>query len=143
MQRDVVRHAGSVAIVPILDGRRLCLIRNHRVTVNETLIEIPAGTMEPPEPALECAHRELIEETGYRAAKMQLARSFFPAPGILDEQMHLFVASELTQGEPAREPGEQIENYVVSFDEAKKLAADGKIRDAKTLLAILMLEEFQ
>jgi len=143
MQRDVVRHPGSVAIVPILDGQRLCLIRNHRVTVSDTLIEIPAGTMEPPEPALHCAHRELIEETGYRAGQMKLASSFFPAPGILDEEMHLFVATDLTLGEPAREAGEQIENYVVSFDEAKQLVKEGKVRDAKTLLAILLLDQFE
>lgn len=143
MQRDVVRHPGSVAIVPILEGDRLCLIRNHRVTVNDTLIEVPAGTMEPPEPAFDCAHRELIEETGYRAGKMQLAQSFFPAPGILDEEMHLFVATDLTAGDPAREAGEQIENFIVSFAEARQLVSDKKIRDAKTMLAILMLDELQ
>lgn len=139
MQRDVVRHPGSVAIVPVLDDGRICLIRNHRVTVNETLIEIPAGTMEPPEPALKCAHRELIEETGYRADKMQLLKSFYPAPGILDERMHLYLATSLHQGNPAREAGEQIENYIVTFDEAKRLVNDGTIKDAKTMIGILML----
>lgn len=136
--KDVVRHPGSVAIVPILNDGRLCLIRNHRVTVDETLIEIPAGTMEPPEPPLDCAHRELIEETGYRADEMTLLHSFFPAPGILDEQMHLFLAKGLTEGDHAREPTEEIENYIVTLEEAKRLLASGEIHDAKTMLAILL-----
>lgn len=136
-ERDVVRHPGSVAIVPLLKDS-VCLIRNFRVTVDDQLIEIPAGTMEPPEPSLECAHRELIEETGYRAGKLEHLRSFLPAPGILDEEMHLFVATDLEPGEPARELGEQIENYVVSFEEAHRLVSDGSIRDAKTMLGILL-----
>ena len=137
MQRDVVRHPGSVAIVPILPDGKICLIRNHRVSVGETLIEIPAGTMEPPEPPVECAKRELIEETGYTAGEMKFLYSFFPAPGILDEEMHLFVATDLTEGDPAREAGEEIENYVVTTKEARHLVMTGKIRDAKTMLGIL------
>lgn len=137
ISREVVRHPGSVAVVPILSDQRVCLIRNHRVSVGQTLLEIPAGTMEPPEPPLECAKRELIEETGYHASEMTFLYSFFPAPGILDEEMHLFVATGLVEGEPAREAGEEIENYILSFDEARRLVAEGKIRDAKTMLGIL------
>lgn len=139
LHKDVVRHPGSVAILPILNDGKICLIRNHRVTVNETLIEVPAGTMEPPEPALDCANRELVEETGYRAEKMELLTSFYPAPGILDERMHLFLATGLQPGEPAREAGEQIENFVVSLDEAKSMVNDGTIKDAKTMVAVLLL----
>ena len=138
LTKDVVRHPGSVAILPVLDDGQVCLIKNHRVTVATTLFEIPAGTMEPPEPALECAHRELIEETGYVAQQMIPLASFYPAPGILDEQMHLFIAKGLTKGEPAREPGEQIENYVVCLEEAKAMALDGRIQDGKTIAGILM-----
>ena len=130
LAKDVVRHPGSVAILPLLADGRICLIRNHRVTVGQTLIELPAGTMEPPEPPLECAHRELIEETGYRAGEMQLLGSFFPAPGILDEEMHLFIATGLQAGDPAREPGEEIENYLVSFAEACLLYTSPSPRDA-------------
>lgn len=140
-ERDVVRHPGSVAIIPILDGGQICLIKNRRVTVDETLIEIPAGTMEPPEPPLDCAHRELIEETGFRAGKMELMQTIYPAPGILDEKMHLFVATQLEAGPPAREAYEQIENYVVSIAEAKRMVADGQIMDAKTIVAILLLQQ--
>ena len=141
--RDVIRHPGSVAIVPILDDGRVCLIKNHRVSVDETLIEIPAGTMEPPEPALDCAFRELIEETGYRAATMKKLASFFPAPGILDEEMYLFVGLGLQDGDPAREAGEQIENHVVTFSEAKSMIFDGTIRDAKTIVGLLLYENMK
>lgn len=143
LSKDVVRHPGSVVILPVLGDGRICLIRNHRVTVAETLIELPAGTMEPPEPPLECARRELIEETGYRADEMKSQGSFFPAPGILDEKMHLFVATGLQAGDPSREPDEEIENFLVSFSEAKQMILDGHIRDAKTIVGILMYEEKQ
>lgn len=143
MTRDVIRHPGSVAIVPLLDDGRICLIENRRVSVNEVLVEIPAGTMEPPEPAVECAHRELAEETGYRSSKMTKMTTFFPAPGILDEQMHLFLAKELSEGIPAREPGEQIENFVVTLAEAKAMILNGTIQDAKTIVGLLMLETME
>ena len=138
IQKDVVRHPGSVAILPVLNDGRICLIRNHRVTVADTLIEIPAGTMEPPEPPLACAHRELIEETGYKAGKIELLATFYPAPGILDERMHLYLATDLEEGDPAREAGEQIENYVVTLEEAKSMALSGAIKDGKTLFGILL-----
>jgi ADP-ribose pyrophosphatase len=141
--RDVIRHPGSVAIVPVLNDGRICLIKNHRVSVNETLVEIPAGTMEPPEPALDCAHRELHEETGYRAAEIKMLTSFYPAPGILDEEMHLFLATDMQVGDPAREPGEQIENYVVTLAAAKSMILDGTIRDAKTMVGLLMFENME
>ncbi len=140
ISKDVVRHPGSVAIVPLLDDGRICLIRNHRVTVGQTLIEIPAGTMEPPEPPLECARRELIEETGFRAKEMKLISRFFPAPGILDEEMHLFLATGLEAGPAAREAGEMIENHIVTVPEALALLADGHLNDAKTMLGILFLQ---
>lgn len=141
VKKDVVRHPGSVAIVPVLDDGRICLIKNHRVSVGRTLIEVPAGTMEPPEPPLECAHRELVEETGYRAGKIRHLNSFFPAPGMLDEEMHLFLATELSAGEPAREVGEEIENFVITLDEAKRLISAGEICDAKTILGVMFLEQ--
>lgn len=139
--KDVVRHPGSVAILPILTDGTICLIRNRRVSVNEFLLEIPAGTMEPPEPAQACAFRELIEETGYHAANMVPMVEFFPAPGILDERMHLFVATGLRAGTAAREIGEEIENHVVSLDKALSMMHSGEIHDAKTMLALLLHQQ--
>ena len=133
-----VKHPGSVAILPLVDEEHLCLIRSRRVTVGETLIELPAGTREPDESLLETARRELAEETGYRAARLEELVSYYSSPGVLDERIWVFVARELTPGEPAREPNEEIENLVVSCDEALAMIDRGEIHDGKTLVALLM-----
>lgn len=136
-----VRHPGSVAILPILDDGRICLIRNRRLTVDKTLIEIPAGTREPNEEPLKTAHRELAEETGYRAGRMEEVVSYYPSPGISSERMHLFVARELTEGDTAREANEEIENYLVTWEEAMALVESGEIVDGKTILALLLYKQ--
>ncbi len=134
--REIVHHPGSVAILPILDDGRICLIRNYRVAVGKTLIEVPAGTLEPGEDPAETAHRELIEETGYRARSIEKLREFSMSPGILNERMHLYLALGLAEGPTAREAGERIENLVVAWEEALRMADDGTIEDAKTLVAL-------
>ncbi len=139
---DVVRHRGSVVILPLLEGNRVCLIRNHRVAVDQTLIELPAGTREKGEDPEITARRELAEETGFRAEKIEKIASFFAAPGILDEQMILYTATGLTAGTPQRETGEEIENFVVDRQQAIKLIRDGSICDAKTLVGLLWWNQF-
>lgn len=141
LQREVVRHPGSVVIIPRLNDGRLCLIRNYRVAVDQTLIELPAGTLEAGEPPRECAFRELTEETGYRANRMDALTAFYAAPGILDEYMHLFLATELEAGEPAREPGEEIENLLVEPQEALQLIRQGEIKDAKTIIGLMFIAQ--
>ena len=136
-QREVVRHPGSVVIIPFLEENKVCLIKNKRVSVGRELIELPAGTLEPNEPALACAERELAEETGYRANDVRPLMELLPAPGILDERMQIFVAYDLTAGPPSREPGEEIQNLVVTWDEAVQLVKEQKIVDAKTIVGIL------
>jgi ADP-ribose pyrophosphatase len=135
---EFIRHPGSVAILPILDDGRVCLIRSRRLTVNQTLIEVPAGTREPNESPLETARRELAEETGYRAAQFDELATYYPSPGIIDEQMSLFVARGLTPGPPAREPNEEIENLLVTWNNALAMIDRGEIRDGKTLTAVLL-----
>jgi len=141
--RDVVRHPGSVVVLPLVDPQHVCLIRNYRIAVTRQLIELPAGTLDGPEPPLQAAQRELWEETGYRAAHWQPLAAFYPAPGILDELMHLYVATELTPGPPRREVGEEIENLVVTWDEALALVRRGDIQDAKTLVGLLLFHFLQ
>jgi ADP-ribose pyrophosphatase len=136
--REVVRHPGSVVILPCLDDNRICLIRNYRVSVDQTLIELPAGTLEEGEEPLQTAFRELIEETGYRADVMTPLNSFYAAPGILDERMHLFAATGLTKGDPRREANEQIENLVITWGEAFDLLRRGEIIDAKTIVGLCL-----
>jgi ADP-ribose pyrophosphatase len=135
--KETVQHPGAVAILPILDDGRVCLIRNYRVAVDKTLIELPAGTLEPGEDPAATAARELIEETGFRATTVELLREFTMSPGILNERMHLFLARGLQPGPMALEPGEKIETLVVTWDEAMRMVHDGTIEDAKTLIGLL------
>jgi ADP-ribose pyrophosphatase len=135
--RQVVRHPGAVVILPLVDPDHVCLIYTYRVAIDRWILELPAGTLEPNEPPIETASRELIEETGYQAASIQHVHSFSMSPGILDERMHFYVASNLTQGDPHREVGEQIANRVYSWSDIDCLIRDGKIEDAKTLVALL------
>ncbi len=140
--RETVEHPGSVAILPVLDDGRICLIQNRRVAVGETLVELPAGTLDRDEEPAEAARRELIEETGYRARSIRPLAQFYLSPGILSERMHLYVATGLTEGNPALEPGEQIETLLVTRAEALEMARDGRIRDAKTLVGLLYYDRF-
>ena len=141
--RDVVEHPGAVAIVPMLDEHHVCLIQNVRVAVGETLIELPAGTLEPNEDPRETARRELAEETGYRATSMTPLCECYMSPGILQERMHLFLATDLTLGEKALETGEQIQTLVVSWSEAMQMAADGRIHDAKSLVGLFYYDRLR
>jgi len=143
LRRQVVVHLGAVAIVPLLEGDRVCLIRNDRIAVGRTLIELPAGTLEPGEPPQRTAQRELQEETGFTAASWRELPSFYMSPGILNERMHLFVAEGLTAGPPAREAGEQIDNLIVDWSEAVAMAERGKIEDAKSLVGILLWDRLR
>ena len=138
--REIIRHPGACVIVPLLDDGRVCLIRNWRIAAGQTLIELPAGTLEPPEPPHVTAERELIEETGYRARKIEFLHAFFLSPGILDEKMHLYVATGLTAGQTALEEGEEIENLLVPWDEAIAMIFRGEIQDAKTIIGLLWVD---
>jgi len=135
-----VVHPGSVAILPLVDDDHVCLIRNRRLTVQATIVEIPAGTREPGEPPLETARRELEEETGYRAARWEKLAEFYASPGILSERMNLFLATELTAGDPRREANEEIDNLVVTWAEALAMLDRGAIIDGKSIIALLMYD---
>lgn len=143
VRRQVVEHPGAVAMIPLLEGDRVCLIRNQRLAVGKTLVELPAGTIDPNEDPQQTATRELQEETGYTAARWRQLSTFYSSPGILSERMYLFVAEELTAGSPAREPGEQIQNLIVPWDEAVRMAEQGEIEDAKSLVGILLWDRLR
>ena len=143
VRRQVIEHPGSVAIIPLLEGDRVCLIQNYRIAVKKTLIELPAGTIDPPDTPADTAQRELREETGYLAENWQELPGFYLSPGILHERMHLYVADKLTAGATEREPGEEIENLIVPWTEAVEMVLSGKIEDAKTVVGILLWDRMR
>ena len=142
LMREVVLHPGAVIILPVLDDGRIVLIKNHRHTVHETLLELPAGTLErdaagTPEDPHACAARELTEETGYRAQKVESFGWFYTSPGILTEKMYVFIATGLTPGDQALEENEQIEVAAMGPDEVLRLIRENRIVDAKTIATLL------
>ncbi|WP_153557007.1 NUDIX hydrolase [Roseimaritima sediminicola] len=138
IEKEIIRHPGAVVILPILDDGRVVMIENYRYSIGRNLLELPAGTRERDEPAEQTAARELVEETGFVAGRLRFVQSFFAAPGILDEQMQLFVATQLTQTQPRREEGEQICNRLLSWPEIESKLRRGGIQDAKTLVGLLL-----
>jgi ADP-ribose pyrophosphatase len=135
-KREVIRHPGAVVLLPILDDKRVLMINNLRHSVGETLLELPAGTIDPGEPPEMTAARELIEETGYRCSKLEKIHEFYSCPGICDERMHLYVATGLVEGLPDREATEEIENQVLTREEIEEGIDRGLIRDGKTLVGL-------
>ncbi len=138
IQREIVVHPGSAVIVPEVAPGRLLLIENQRVAAGRTLLEFPAGTMEPPEPPEACAARELREETGYQAARFSLLGRLYPAPGVSTELMHIFLARELTFVGQQLDPGEEITTLEMEAAELLRLARKGALEDAKTLCGLAL-----
>jgi ADP-ribose pyrophosphatase len=140
---DFIDHPGAVAILPLVDADHVCLLRNRRPNVGETLLEIPAGTLEPGEAPEPAAVRELSEETGYSAGHWRKLCECYPSPGVLNERMYLFAASDLTPGEMHLEKDEELVPEVVPWTQALAWTLDGTIRDAKTLVAVLLWDRLR
>jgi len=141
-KREVVVHPGAVVVLALLDDRRVLLIRNRRYAVGQILLELPAGTLEKNEDPMNCAGRELLEETGYLAGRLKPIGNYFTSPGILSEKMYAFAAYDLTKKESALEEGEEIELEPADFDEAVRMIRDGRIQDAKSIATLLMFDRF-
>lgn len=139
---EIIVHPGAAVVLPVLDDGRLVLIANFRLAVDEELIELPAGTLDPHEPPELCAKRELAEETGYRAGRIEPLATFYSTPGILNERMYAFLATDLTPGERALEASERIRVTPMTHGEAMQAICDGRIKDAKTMVALLYYDRF-
>jgi len=140
-QREIVEHGGSVSIVP-LDGRgNVLMVRQYRKAVGQVLLEVPAGGMDEGETPEVCARRELEEETGYTARRMERLASFFTTPGFCDEEMHAFLATGLTAGQPRPEADESIEVVAVPLSSIPRMIQQGDVRDAKSIAALLLVAE--
>lgn len=140
--REVVAHPGAVVILPFLTRDRILLIRNRRYSIGQTLIELPAGTLEKNENPMNCAGRELLEETGYLAGRIESLGTFYTSPGILSEKMYAYAAYDLIEKQPELEDGEEIELLSSTMDEAVEMIGKGEIADGKTIATLLMYDRF-
>ena len=134
---EVVHHPGGAAVVAIDAQDRVCLLRQYRYVADGWIWELPAGKLEPNEPPLATAQRELVEEAGVSAEHWQSLDSYFPSPGIFTEILHLYLATGITASVTAREDAEVIEVHWMPFTEAYEWAVSGKIRDAKTAIGLV------
>jgi len=146
-QLEMIRHPGAAAVLPFASDPHgadptILLIKQYRYAANGPLIEIPAGRLNPGEDPKDCAQRELLEEVGVNAGRMERLTTIWTTPGFTDEKIHLFWASDLTTGKHAREPDEFIEVTPKPLSEALALVRDGGISDAKTALSILFVAGF-
>jgi ADP-ribose pyrophosphatase len=140
--REYVKHPGAVAIVPLFDDGRVLLERQFRYPQGREFIEVPAGKLEPNEPHLETAKRELLEETGYRASDWRRLGVIHQGIAHSDEAIEIFIARGLVKGEARLDAGEFLETLSVPFDQALEMIRDGRITDAKTVAALFWARSF-
>lgn len=145
---DIVRHSGASAVVPFLsdpegEDPQLLLLRQYRYAADGYLYEIPAGRLDPDETPADCAARELKEETGCTAGQMEPLITMVTTPGFTDERIHLFMATDLTHGQTAREADEFADVVVMRLAEALEMIQRGEIVDGKTALGILYAAGFK
>jgi len=136
--REVVRHQGSVAALPVHDDGRIVLVRQYRYPVDEGVWELPAGRLDPGEAPAEGAGRELEEEVGLQAGSIELMLTFYTTPGFCDERMHLFRATHLTPVPARPEADERIETLTCTLEEARAMVDRGEVKESKTLVAVLL-----
>jgi ADP-ribose pyrophosphatase len=145
---EMIRHPGASAVVPLLGELGdadpiILLIRQYRYAAEKYLYEIPAGRLDPGESPADCAHRELREETGYSAARVEQLFTMFTTPGFTDEKIHLFLATGLVAGKANREADEFMELVPTPLSRALAMIEQGEIQDAKTALALLYAADFR
>jgi ADP-ribose pyrophosphatase len=142
-RRDVIHHSGSVVVLAVDDSRatpRVLLERQYRHAATDYLWELPAGRIDPGEQELKAAQRELLEETGYTAAKWRRILKFYASPGFVAETMSVFLATGLRAGEAQPEEDEIIYKRMVPLPAAVRMVIRGTIRDAKTISSVLWLD---
>jgi len=141
-RREIVVHRGAMAAVPLLDGDRVVLVRQFRQAAGETLLEIPAGTLEPGEDPIAGIARELAEEIGYRPNRITRMFSSYLAPGYSSEMLHTYLAEELVRESAHADADEFIEVVEMPLAEAAEKITSGEIKDAKSICGILMAQRF-
>ena len=134
--REIIKHPGSVAIIPILDNNTIILIEQYRSALEKVILEIPAGTLDHSEKPEDCARRELLEETGYQARNFRKLLASYTTPGYSDEEMHFYLATELTYKGARPEEDENIRTRMIKLDEINRMIKNEEIKDMKTICGI-------
>jgi len=137
-QREVVHHHGSAVILPVFDDGTVALVRQYRHPTVRYLLEAPAGGIDEGERPDEAAARELQEELGLVAGRLEKLSEFFVSPGFCEEKMWVFLATELTEGKQQPEEDEVLEVVRLTLDEALEMISSGEIQDAKTIIGLML-----
>jgi ADP-ribose pyrophosphatase len=136
--REVVHHPGSAVILPVFDDGTVALVRQYRHPAVKYLLELPAGTLHDQEAPEDGAARELEEELGRRARKLEKLSEFFVSPGFCEEKMWVFLATDMTETQQRLDEDEFIEVVRLPFSRALQMVADGEIEDAKTIIGLML-----
>jgi len=140
--REVVEHPGGVGVVPITDDNKVLMVRQYRYPVGEELLEIPAGKLDNDEDPLECAVRELSEETGCKAGKLVDLGAIYPSPGFCRETLFLYLALDLQRGEMHLDQNELLSVEAVGIEELVDMIMENKLPDAKSVVGILKARRY-
>lgn len=140
--REIVRHSGGAAVVAIDNEGNIYMVKQYRIAAGRVMLEIPAGKTEPGENPMDCALRELTEETGMKAGKVTKLCSFYATPGYCTEKLHIYLATDLTQQNPHRDEGEFLHIVKMPFDQVLELIKQGQIEDGKTINGVLTAKAF-
>ena len=135
--RDIVRHPGAAAVVALTESGKIVLVRQYRTAIDRVTVEIPAGKLDPGEDPLDCARRELHEETGFRAKKIRKLTQIVTSCGFCDELIHIYLATGLEFDAPDPDDDEFVNVDLVPLHELIDAVLDGKIEDAKTVVGAL------
>ena len=137
-QREVVQHPGGAGVVALFDDNTVALVRQYRHPTGHYVLELPAGRLEPNEPPEQCAARELIEEVGVRAGRLEKLAEFFTTPGFCAEKLYVYLATDLTEVGQNLEADELVEVVRLPLAEALKMCGSGAIEDAKTIIGLTL-----
>jgi ADP-ribose pyrophosphatase len=142
VEMDLIRHPGASAIVPLKGDDLLIMIRQYRHAVGGYIWEIPAGTLDPRETPIECARRELVEETGFSASSWERLGEIVPVPGYSDERIHLFLATDLAPAHQDLDGDGVLDVHEIRLQDALKMISQGEIQDGKTIAGLFLAREW-
>lgn len=137
-KREVVHHPGGAGVVAVFDDGTIALVRQYRQPAVRYVLELPAGRLAPPERPEACAARELEEEVGVRAGRLEKLTEFFTTPGFCEEKLWIYLATDLTETAQNLEDDEFVEIVRVSLSRAFEMIADGEIEDSKTIIGLML-----